>query len=218
MTTTIQKGVLQADGSTIAPEATIDPKHRRGRRRLHGRPAVERKCFDHDRHGEQDALRRARLTGDHRGPDARPGRPLREGAARRGHDRKGRGPAISRSPDREDVQHGFGRYRRRPEILRFASRHQGRRRRDRGRRVRRPRRPVRLREIDAAAHDRGARAHLRRRDPDRRPRRQRPAAEGPGHRHGVPELRALSAHDGRREHGLLAEAEERLRSPRSRRG
>ncbi|KQT66025.1 MULTISPECIES: SDR family oxidoreductase [unclassified Aureimonas] len=26
MTTTIQKGVLQADGSTIAPEATIDPK------------------------------------------------------------------------------------------------------------------------------------------------------------------------------------------------
>ena len=30
--------------------------------------------------------------------------------------------------------------------------------------------------------------------------------EGTGHRHGVPELRALSAHDGRQEHGLLAQA------------
>ena len=41
---------------------------------------------------------------------------------------------------------------------------------------------------------------------DRRPRRQRPAAEGPRHRHGVPELRALSAHDRGREHGLRPQA------------
>ena len=33
-----------------------------------------------------------------------------------------------------------------------------------------------------------------------------PAAEGARHRHGVPELRALSAHDGRRQHGVLAQA------------
>ena len=37
------------------------------------------------------------------------------------------------------------------------------------------------------------------------PRRHRPAAEGPRHRDGVPELRALPAHDGRREHGLRAQ-------------
>ena len=47
------------------------------------------------------------------------------------------------------------------------------------------------------------------RDPHRRPRRQRRAAERARHRHGVPELRALSAHDGRRQHGLLAEAARR---------
>ena len=46
------------------------------------------------------------------------------------------------------------------------------------------------------------------------------AAEGARHRDGVPELRALPAHDGRREHGLLADAEERAegrdRQPRQR--
>ena len=35
---------------------------------------------------------------------------------------------------------------------------------------------------------------------------QRPAAEGPRHRHGVPELRALSAHDRVREHGVRPQA------------
>ena len=35
---------------------------------------------------------------------------------------------------------------------------------------------------------------------------QRPGAEGPEHRDGVPELRALSAHDGLREHRLPAAA------------
>ena len=41
---------------------------------------------------------------------------------------------------------------------------------------------------------------------DRRPARQRRAAGQARHGDGVPELRALSAHDGGREHGLRAEA------------
>ena len=39
---------------------------------------------------------------------------------------------------------------------------------------------------------------------DRRPRGQQPAAQGSRHCDGVPVLRALSAHDGRAEHGLFA--------------
>ncbi len=42
-------------------------------------------------------------------------------------------------------------------------------------------------------------------------------AERARHRHGVPELRALSAHDRRREHGVLADAEERAESRERRR-
>ena len=42
-------------------------------------------------------------------------------------------------------------------------------------------------------------------DPHRRPRRHARAPEGPRHRDGVPELRALPAHDGRRQHGLRAQ-------------
>ena len=40
------------------------------------------------------------------------------------------------------------------------------------------------------------------RDLDRRAHRQRPPPEGPGHRDGVPELRALPAHERVRQHGL----------------
>ena len=50
-----------------------------------------------------------------------------------------------------------------------------------------------------------------RRDRDRRPRGQRRCPQGPRHRDGVPDLRALPAHDGRAEHGLLAEAAARRR-------
>ena len=81
--------------------------------------------------------------------------------------------------------------------------HPRRQRRHRRRRVRRAGRPVGLRQVDPAAHDRGTGEHHRRRNPHRRPRRQQPAAERARHRDGVPELRALSAHDGRRQHGLL---------------
>ena len=48
-----------------------------------------------------------------------------------------------------------------------------------------------------------------RHDLDRRSRRQQCPAERARHCDGVPELRALSAHDGRRQHGLLAQAARR---------
>ena len=48
----------------------------------------------------------------------------------------------------------------------------------------------------------------RRRDLDRRRRGQRRAAARPRHRHGVPELRALPAHERVRQHGVRPEAAE----------
>ena len=50
---------------------------------------------------------------------------------------------------------------------------------------------------------------------DRRQRRQRRAAEGAGHRDGVPELRAVPAHDRVRQHGVRAQAAEGAEGPRS---
>ena len=76
--------------------------------------------------------------------------------------------------------------------------------RDRRRRVHDPRRALGLRQVDGAADDRRAGGHHRGRAADRRRGRQRPLAEGPRHRDGLPELRALPAHDGAREHGLRA--------------
>ncbi len=74
-----------------------------------------------------------------------------------------------------------------------------------GRRVRRHRRALGLRQVDAAAHGGGAGDHHRGRDRHRRARGERPRAEGPRHRHGVPELRALPAHERVRQHGLRPE-------------
>ena len=68
--------------------------------------------------------------------------------------------------------------------------------------------PVRLRQIHHAADDRGAGGDFRRRNLDRRRRRQRRAAARSRHRHGVPELRALSAHERVRQHGVRPEAAE----------
>ena len=45
---------------------------------------------------------------------------------------------------------------------------------------------------------------------------QRPRIQGPRHRDGVPELRAVSAHDGARKHGLLAAAAQRAEVDRRR--
>ena len=50
---------------------------------------------------------------------------------------------------------------------------------------------------------------------DRRRGRQHAAAEGPGRGDGLPELRALPAHVGLRQHGLRAEDARRRRRPRS---
>ena len=76
----------------------------------------------------------------------------------------------------------------------------------RRRRVHDPRRAVGLREVDRAADDRRARGHLRGRPADRRRAGQRPRAARPRHRDGLPELRAVPAHDRAREHGLRAQA------------
>ena len=68
------------------------------------------------------------------------------------------------------------------------------------------RRPVGLRQVHAAAADRRARGHHLGRHDVRRPAGQRPGALEARHRHGVPVLRALPAHEGLRQHGLRHEA------------
>ena len=73
---------------------------------------------------------------------------------------------------------------------------------DRRRRVPRSRRALRMRQVDLPAHARRPGARQFRRDPDRRAGRHPRAAEGTRHRDGVPELRAVPAPDGGREHGL----------------
>ena len=93
--------------------------------------------------------------------------------------------------------------------------------RDRRRGVHGARRPVRVREDDRAADGRRARGDLERPAEDRRPRRQQRAVARPRHRDGLPELRAVPASLGLREHRLRAEdqedAEGRDRAPRRRR-
>ena len=76
----------------------------------------------------------------------------------------------------------------------------------RRRRVRHPGRPVGLREVDDAEHDRRPGGHHRGRAAHRRPGGEQQGAQGPRHRDGVPELRAVPAHDRAGEHGLRAEA------------
>ncbi len=81
-----------------------------------------------------------------------------------------------------------------------------RRHRHRRRRIHRHRRPVGLRQVHAAAHGGGAgNGHRRARSLIDGQAGQRQGADGPRHRDGVPELRALSAYVGVRQHGLRAE-------------
>ena len=75
---------------------------------------------------------------------------------------------------------------------------------------------VGLRQDDDAQHDRRPRGGDLRRHPDGRPAGQRSRADRARRRHGVPELRALSAHDGGPEHRLHPEAA-RARRGRDRR-
>ena len=76
---------------------------------------------------------------------------------------------------------------------------------DRRRRVHGARRAVRVRQVHDPADPGRTRGGHRRRGHHRRHAGHRPPAEGAGRRDGVPELRALSAHDRR--------AEPRVRSP-----
>ena len=73
-------------------------------------------------------------------------------------------------------------------------------------------------QVDRAADGRGAGGRHRRRDHDRRARGQRRRAQGPRHRDGLPVLRAVSAHERRREHGLRAEDAEAGQGVDPRRG
>ena len=73
------------------------------------------------------------------------------------------------------------------------------------RRVHGLRRTVRMWEDDGAPDGRGPRGRDRGNHPHRRHGRQRRAAAGAGHRDGVPELRALSAHVRGRQHRLRSE-------------
>ena len=92
------------------------------------------------------------------------------------------------------------------------SRREGRRSRDRRQGVRGAGRAIRLRQVDDLAHDRRAGGHQQRRDPHRRPRGQSPAAARPRHRDGVPELRALSAHERVRQSCLRPAQQEDARA------
>ncbi len=87
--------------------------------------------------------------------------------------------------------------------------------RHRGRRVHRPGRPVGVWQDHRAPDGRRTRVDHRRHDLDRRPSGEHRAAEGTGHRDGVPELRAVSAHDRVRQHGVRAQAPEAARRTRS---
>ena len=75
--------------------------------------------------------------------------------------------------------------------------------------------PSGLREDDGAAHGRRPRGDHRGGDRDRRPGRERARAEGAGRGDGLPELRALPAHDRAGQHRLPAQDAEGWRSPRS---
>ena len=104
-------------------------------------------------------------------------------------------PACRSPYPTEGAPHGRDRPRGREQGLpRRRRRRRRRRARDRRRRVHGARRPVGLRQVDAAADDRRARGRVGRDDPDRRPRRDRARAAQPRRRDGVPELRALPAH------------------------
>ena len=86
----------------------------------------------------------------------------------------------------------------------YPGRHGARRRRAHGRagRVLHAARPVGLRQDDAAAHDRRLQPAGQRRDPVRRQADRRRARAPPQHRHGVPGLRDLSAHERGRQRRL----------------
>ena len=147
----------------------------------------------------------------------RPPRRLRDSHAARAMVRQpaAREPHCGRRPD---TPRGFGSSAQEASmaVVAFRGVTQGLRRRharrlghgprDRRRRVRRAGRAFGLRQDDGAAHARRARDHHLGHDHHRRHGRQRRGAARPRHRHGVPELRALPAPEGVRQHRLRAAA------------
>ena len=104
---------------------------------------------------------------------------------------------------------GFGSDPRRPQGIWRYERHPRRRCCNQRWRIRRAGRPFGLRKVDPVADGCRPGEHYVRRNPHWRPGGQQPPAEGTRRCHGVPELRALPPHDGRRQHGLLDEAARR---------
>ena len=105
----------------------------------------------------------------------------------------------------EEFRDGRNRTQGRPQVLRQDRGRAWRRPRHRAWRVGRHPRAVGLREVDAAAHGGRPRGDHRRRDRHRRQGRQQARAARARLRHGVPELRALSAYERRRQHRLRLE-------------
>ena len=191
---------LQIDLPGRAPACCLGSRPSRGRRRIRDR---RHRRLEHDNRpsqaspmprlsAPQAARRRSKRTEASRCFRGRiagqtlSGHPRSPGARQRALSKTKEKPCVVRSDPR------------RPQIIRIRVNHSGSDRRHRRRRVRRPRR------VRRAAANRpccgwspawrtitsGEIAH-------RRSRRQQARAERARHRHGVPELRALSAHDGR---------------------
>ena len=115
------------------------------------------------------------------------------------------GESGARQRHRGETRPGQRAPRRRRQAPRRDDRAARRRPRDRAGRVLRAARPVGLGQDDDAAHPRRARDGERGPRADGRRRRDDAGAGRARRRDGVPELRALSAHDGRAEHRLPAE-------------
>ena len=111
--------------------------------------------------------------------------------------------------------HGDRDVRSRVQAVRRGGRRLGPQPRDQGRRVHGARRALGLRQDDEPADDRRARGDHRGRAPHRRQGRQRRRPQGPRHRDGVPELRALPAHVGPRQPGLRPQAAQACPRPTS---
>ncbi len=106
---------------------------------------------------------------------------------------------------------------RRRRARRRGGRRRRRLRRYRRRRVPRPRRPLRLWQVDDSPDGRRTGVGDHGRGSYRRTRRHRPGGEEPRHRDGVPVLRALPAHDRPAEHGVRAGGVDRHARRRDRR-
>ena len=181
-------------------EAEVDREHER---RADERADEEHRRRDQERRKEASALRRGTGASARRLP---PGpRPLPSLGANCNQ--------IARIADHR----GRDRARAADEGLRRRDARRARARpRGRGRRVRRLRRPVRLRQDDALRMVAGLEDITVGDGPRRREGGQRPAAEGARHGDDLPELRPLPAHERLRQHGVRAE--DARHRPRARSG